>query len=119
MLPPSLKAIGRHKVRFHLDDLVYLGKDPKTDEYFWVCLMAEPTLRDDLRHVAGLGVSCGSYQHHLPSQVFTEERALEHLVNCHRGMGGERLPKNRGAERRARRREEWNDRRRRQAHKHG
>lgn len=112
MLPPSLKAIGRRKVRFHLDDLAYIGKDPATDEYFWVCLMAESTLRDDLQHVAGLGVSCGAYQHHLPSQAFTEERALEHLVNCHRAMGGERLPKGRGAKRREREREEWNERRR-------
>lgn len=112
MLPPSLKAIGRRKVRFHLDDLVRLGKDPVTQEYFWICLMAEAELRDDLRHVAGLGVSCGAYEHHLPSQNAAEERSLAHLINFHRAMGGEKLPKGRGKERRERKIEEWNDRRR-------
>lgn len=115
MIPLSLKVIGRRKVRFHLDDLVYFGRRYKTKRtegegpYFWICRMAEPVNDPTL---LAIGTACGVCGEGFMTQHEAEEAALEHLAIVHRGTDGQRLPPHRGQQRRERQRERWNDRRR-------
>ena len=118
----SLKLIGRRKVQFHLDDLVNFSQPGEDNTLFqWVCLLAEPGIYQmPIGHVVGgLAVSCGEYGRDYPSLEDAAEAALEHVVNEHRGQGGERLVKSRGRERRERLIEQWNDRRRSESGVHG
>lgn len=111
----SLKLIGRRKVQFHLDDLVRFEQAQDDDSlYRWVCLMAESGIHNmPAGHVVGgLAVSCGEHGQDYANLEVAAEAALEHVVNEHRGQGGERLVKSRGRERRERLIEQWNERRR-------
>lgn len=111
----SLKLIGRKKVQFHLDDLVRFVQDDDDESlYRWVCLLAESDIHNMRADhvVGGLAVSCGEYGQDYASLEGAAEAALEHIVNEHRGQGGERLPKDRGRVRREKKIEQWNDRRR-------
>lgn len=111
---PSLKTIARRRIHFHLDDLVHIGKDARTQRYFWACLMAEPGIHTKPTNyiIGGLCVACGEYDRGYATQEEAEEGGLSHIVNEHRAQGGEKLPKGRGTERRERKIEQWNARRR-------
>lgn len=100
---PSLKAIGRKKVCFHLDQLVYLQKFVNSDEYNWGCRMIEAGA-----YHYGTGVMCGEMGVGYSTQLEAEEAALQHIQEMHLAMGGERKPKNRGQARRQKKIDEWN-----------
>lgn len=99
----ALKSIGRKKITFHLDQLVFLSKE--NDGYAYFCEMAESGVR-----VYGTGVVCSHSELGFDTQEEAEEAALEHLVQMHQAMGGERRPKHRGRERRDRQIAAWNAR---------
>lgn len=112
----ALKSIGRKKITFHLDQLVYLFQhdDPEEGQkagYAYFCEMAESQVR-----MFGTGVVCGHEELGFDTQEEAEEAALEHLVQMHQAMGGQRRPKHRGRERRARKIAEWNARHGRRIH---
>lgn len=100
---PSLKAIGRKKVCFHLDQLVYL--DDTADGYEWTCHMIEAGA-----YHYGTGVMCSESGVGFETQFECEEAALTHIQEMHQAMGGQRRPKNRGQARRERKIAEWNAR---------
>lgn len=100
----SFKIIGRNRVQFHLDDLVMLRRQVD-GRYFWLCRMAEV---DPYQY--GTGVACASHGTNINTQFLAEEAALDHIVNVHRGIGGERRPRHRGVERRAKDIARWNSR---------
>lgn len=100
----ALKAIGRKKVTFHLDQLIYLSLDEHG--YSWFCEMAEAGVR-----VWGSGVVCAAYDIGFETQEQAEEAALEHLQTMHQAMGGSRRPKGRGRIRRELKIAAWNERR--------
>lgn len=100
---PSLKTIGRKKVTFHLDQLIYFDQD--AEGFSWFCEMAEAGVR-----VYGTGVVCGEHEIGIATQEEAEERALTHIVEMHQAMGGNRLPKDRGRIRRQKKIDEWNAR---------
>lgn len=110
----SLKVIGRHRVRFHLDQLVMLQKQPVDGKYFWVCRMGEVD-----PHTFRTGVMCEGHGVNFETQIEAEDDALDHLINVHRAVGGERRAtagrsepaRARRRARRERRIEAWNDRR--------
>lgn len=101
----ALKSIGRKKITFHLDQLVYLSNVSEDDGFAYFCEMAESQVR-----MFGTGVVCGHSEIGFDTQEKAEEAALEHLVQMHLAMGGERRPKHRGRERRERNIAAWNAR---------
>lgn len=106
----ALKVSGRKKVCFHLDQLVYFAEvyHPEVRENLidWQCEMVEPGVR-----VWGTGVMCGHTEIGFQTLEEAAESALTHIQEMHQAMGGTRLPKGRGKERRERRIAEWNARR--------
>lgn len=102
----SLKSIGRKKICFHLDQLVYLAKEGDED-YSYTCHLVEPSAR-----LFGTGVMCSEMEVGFRTQVEAEEAALKHLQCAHAAMGGQKNPKGRRAAYRQRKIDEATARRR-------
>ncbi len=79
----SLKCIGRKKICFHLDQLVWLVKEGNED-YSFTCHLVEPSAA-----IVGTGVMCSQMEVGFATQVEAEEAALEHLQTAHGAMGGQ------------------------------
>lgn len=79
----SLKTIGRKKICFHLDQLVWLVKEGDED-YSFSCRLVEPSAA-----VFGTGVMCSEMESGFKTQIEAEEAALEHIQVFHGAMGGQ------------------------------
>jgi hypothetical protein len=91
LLGPSEKVIGRHKIRFHLDDLVHFQRVEvgKAIHYHWFCKMAAA----NGNRWQPANVACDEVGLYHMTMHEAEEAALKHICNEHRGVGGQKRRK--------------------------